>query len=318
MKKTLIIITALYALVFYSCDVPLNPNAPFRQRYVLTGIMRNDTSLQVVTLTKSYQPSDGLNPKSNTQDPAVIGAEVNIWYRDTLYELRDSTAIRTDTSQYKDSVHFYYAKNLRPATGEYVDIEALLPNGLLLQSTTQLPAIPQFNFIDDESDHGISPSIPNGIFHVKWKAVPGVFYQTRVVIDYYVKGSSVMQTKVVPLFYITQNGNRTAVYPSQTKINFFDIDTSVINQALNEIPQAGLSKSNYTIANIDVQIIIYDDILSTYFASIQQGVDAFTVQLDKPDYSNIQGGYGVFGSYLRTDFFVNFTASYLISLGYFP
>ncbi|MGD1005803.1 MAG: DUF4249 family protein [Ignavibacteriaceae bacterium] len=317
MKSTLFIIFTLPAVIFYSCEVPFNPNAPIRQRYVLTGIMRNDTSIQIVTLTKSYQPSVGLNPISNTEDPSVTDAEVDIWYRDTLYELRDSSVMRTDTSQYKDSVHFYYAKNLQPAAGEYVDIQAILHNGIVLQATTQMPAVSQSDFFDADDDVTIPSTAGRSFIYIGWQAIANVYYQPRIVIDYYIKGSTDLQTKVVPLYYITENGNQTPVYPTQTTENFFDIDTSVINNALNEIPQNGLSKFNYTIADIDIQMIVYDEYLSTYFSSLQEGADAFTVQLNQPDYTNIQGGYGIFASYIRTDLYIRFTADYLSSLGYY-
>jgi hypothetical protein len=279
--------------------------------------MRSDTNIQFVTLTKSYTPTDGLNPLSNTQDPYVAGAEVNIWYRDTLFELRDSAIARIDTLHYKDSVHFYYAKNLRPQPNEYVDIEALLPNGLLLQSTTQLPDVPQYNFFDYSDDRTIPPDSGKDHISILWQPIPNVYFQPRIVIEYYAKGSTVLQEKAVPLYYTDQGGGSSAVYPTQTQTNSFVIALETINRALNEIPQNGLNKSNYSIAGIDVQMIIYDQDLATYYSSLQEGVDAFTVKLDQPDYSNVQGGYGIFGSYVRTDFYIQFTAQYLAALGYY-
>ncbi|MCL5028099.1 MAG: DUF4249 domain-containing protein [Bacteroidetes bacterium] len=315
MKRFFFKIIFILPVVFYSCDVPLNPNAPFRQRYALTGIMRNDASVQLITLTKSYQPSDGLNPLSNTNDPAVIGAEVNMWYRDTLYELRDTTILRTDTSQYKDSVHCYYVNNLQPQPGEYIDIEAVLPNGLLLQSTTKLPDVQSYGFFSSQDDRTIPPADGRNYIYIGWEQIPNILYHPRVVITYYVKGSTEKREKEVPLYY--DNGNSTPIYPAQTKVTFFTIDLATINRALNEIPEGNNDKLQYTIANIDVQMIVYDENLTTYYSSIQTGVDAFTVRLDQPDYSDITGGFGIFGSFVRTDFYIKFTAEYLKALGYY-
>ncbi len=317
MKDISIIILLILAVEFYSCDVPLNPNAPFRQRYALTGIMRNDTSVQIVTLTKSYQPTDGLNPLTNTIDPAVIGAEVNMWYRDTLYELRDTAIARTDTSQYKDSVHFYYVNNFQPQPGEYIDIEALLPNGLLLQSTTQMPDAQSYGFFNNDDDRTIPPADGRKYIHIGWQQFPNILYQPRVVITYYIKGDTTKKEKEVPLYYENINDASIPIYPTQSKIPFINIDLATINRALNEIPQGNKDKLQYTIANIDVQMIVYDETLTTYYSSLQTGVDAFTVRLDQPDFSNITGGYGMFGSYVRQDFYLKFTAEYLKALGYY-
>jgi hypothetical protein len=317
MKTAFLIPILFLTFLFDSCSVPLNPNAPFRQRYVLTGIMRSDTSIQYVTISKSYTTANGIDPLSNTQDPYVAGAEVNMWYKDTIYELRDSTTVRVDTSRYKDSVHFYYAKNLRPQPGEYVDIEALLPNGLLLQSTTHLPEVPQYNFFDTEGDRTIPPGDGRDYISILWKPIENTYFQPRIVIEYYIKGSTVLQEKAVPWYYTNQGGNLVPVYLRQTQSSSFNIDLATINKALNEIPQNGLDKSNYTIAGIDIQMIIYDEVLATYYSALETGVDEFTVRLDMPDYSNIQGGYGIFGSYVRMDEYINFTAKYLNDLGYY-
>ena len=53
--------TLCSGLINYSCDQSINPNAPFRERFILNGIMKSDTSYQIVTLTHSYQP-EGYDP----------------------------------------------------------------------------------------------------------------------------------------------------------------------------------------------------------------------------------------------------------------
>ncbi len=98
MKKSLKLFLLLTsAFLFYSCNNTFDPNAPFRQRYALNGIMRNDTTLQIVTISKSYEPADGFNPLTSHQDPAVTNAQVNMWYKDNLYQMRDTTIVRHDT-----------------------------------------------------------------------------------------------------------------------------------------------------------------------------------------------------------------------------
>ena len=67
---------------------------------------------------------------------------------------------------------------------------------------------------------------------------------------------------------------------------------------------------------MDVQLIVYDPNLSTYYSSMQEATDGFTVRLDQPDYSNVTGGFGIFGSYVRTELKVKFTKEYLKTFGY--
>ena len=205
MKKIgCIIILLSLGFINYSCDNTINPNAPFRQRYVLNGVMRSDSSLQVVTLTQSYRPPS-LDPYSYTKDPSVTGAQVNLWYRDTLYEMRDTTISRTDSSHYIYPVHFYYVKNLKPASNEYVDIEALLPSGVLLQSATLLPDASLSGFFDYENDKVIPPDNKDFIF-IKWKPLENILYSPRIEIVYFQDGNPGEHRKQVPLTYQNENG----------------------------------------------------------------------------------------------------------------
>jgi len=315
MKKSLKLFLLLTsAFLFYSCNNTFDPNAPFRRRYALNGIMRNDTTLQIVTISKSYEPADGFNPLTSHQDPAVTNAQVNMWYKDTLYQMRDTTIVRHDTSRYKDPVHCYYVNNLKPEENQFIDIEALLPNGLLLKSSTKLPAAPPNSFFDNNNDKAIPPTDKDSI-RVKWAALDNTIYSPKIYIIYYVKGSSQEKKWEVPLFYTTENGKDTAIYPKQTKKNYVDLSMATIEKVINEIPQ-GNSKKNYSISALEVEVVVYDVNLSTYYLSLQNGLDAFTVRLDSPDYSNVQGGYGIFGSYYRTDYSMRISYNYLKSLGF--
>jgi hypothetical protein len=271
--------------------------------------MRNDSSVQYVTVTKSYRPS--IN--SDTSNVSVIGANINIWSNDSVYTLRDTSVLKANG---KDTAHFYYIKNLKPVAGQVMEIEALMPNGLLLQSSSTVPDVSELNFFDISSDILVPPVDGRNYIYVLWQAVGDVYYQPRIMINYYLKGSSVLLQHQVPLMYTTQNGSSVPVYPSHTKNNYFKIDVATITTALNEIAASKDDKANYNISNIDVQLIVYDDNLTTYYSSLQNSVDDFTVQVDAADYSNIQGGYGIFGSFSRTDFYIKLSSAFLSNLGY--
>ena len=138
MKSAYSLFLFIVPLLLLSCEAPFNIDGPFRQRYVLNGIMNNDSTTQYVYISRTYRPTNETNPSSDTTDKFVPGCLVNIWYRDTAFTLRDTAVVRTDTSRYTDSVHFYYIKNLQPDPGKSIEIQAILPNGLLLKSSTEI------------------------------------------------------------------------------------------------------------------------------------------------------------------------------------
>ena len=99
MKKIILAFLVLFSFYFISCDSSFSPYAPFTEDYILNGIVRGDTSYQVVTLSHSYQP-DNTDPSTYKTDPAIVGARVEITYDNKIYVLRDSSISRTDTSQF--------------------------------------------------------------------------------------------------------------------------------------------------------------------------------------------------------------------------
>lgn len=314
--KKYILILSLFAvsLINYSCDQTINPNAPFRERFILNGIMKSDTSYQIVTLSHSYQP-DGLDPLEYVNDPAIDNAEVNIYYDNKLYHMRDTVVARENPSRYGDSVKYYYNAELKPGPGQVIEIDALLPNGLLLQSESATPNIPRFGFFDYSSDNMVPPSFGTTI-SVTWMSLEGTLYVPRININYYAPGDTLIHHKQVPLFYYSGDGKVLPVYPTPTKINYIELSLETISQALNEIPTGGHSKSEYSIQDMTLELMCYDSYLSTYYSSIKQGLDGFTVKLDNPDYSNIKGGFGIFGSYVKTSYTISFKQTFLQSLGF--
>jgi hypothetical protein len=315
MKKYILILTLLaLSLINYSCDQSINPNAPFRERFILNGIIKSDTSYQIVTLTHSYQP-DGLSPLDYTDDPAIKNADVNIYYDNKLYRMRDTVVARVNSSRYSDSVKYYYNPDLKPGPGKVVEIDALLPNGLLLQSESMTPPVPDFGFFDYKNDKLIPPSFGTTL-KINWQGIGNFLYAPHIAIDYYVKGDTLPHQQEVPLFYYSDGGNLKPVYPTPIRKTFLELDLETINQALNEIPSGGRPKSDYSITDMKFELLIYDEYLSTYYSSVKQGLDGFTVKLDNPDYSNIKGGLGIFGSYIKTSYTIGFKPSFLQSLGF--
>lgn len=313
-KYILILILFTAALTNYSCDQSINPNAPFRERFILSGIVKGDTSYQIVTLTHSYQP-DGLNPLEYVNDPVLNNAEVNIYYDNKLYHMRDTVVVRTNTSRYNDSIKYYYNPDLKPLPGKFIEIDALLANGLLLQSESFTPPIPNFGFFDVGSDNLIPPSLGSRIA-IKWQELGNILYAPQITINYYQKGDTLVHKKLVPQLYYSGKEGLTPVYPVPSRSNYFQMDMDAITQALNEIPSNGSPKSDYSIIDMTFELICYDEYLSTYYSSIKQGLDGFTVKLDNPDYSNVKGGLGIFGSYVKTNYKISFKKSYLQSVGY--
>ena len=313
MKKVILLLPLLVSFYFISCDDSFNPYAPFTEDYVLNGIVRGDTSYQVVTLTHSYQPKS-TDPLAYKNDPAIAGTKIELSYDNKIYVLRDSSIMRTDTSHFDTPFRFYYTNDLRPDVNKTISIKAVLPNGKVLKAETHTPNVNAYGsgFFDNNSDYTFPPDTGTKSY-VSWQDIGNYVYAPDININYQVTGDSSFYKIAVPVGF---NGDGKPDYAKPTRDDFLSFDIDAVQKTLYELASEYGSKSKLKIINITVDIQIYDEYLSLYYSSIRLGLDNFTIRIDNPDYSNIKGGYGIFGCYVRTVHRISFRSAYLKNLGF--
>ncbi len=309
MKKINLIILLFVILTIISCEEDFNPYGDYHEKFAFTCILRNDDNIQTATLFRSY-----LTPPD---DPAVTGADVRVWYNDSVFVFKDSSVVRTDTSRYNSPFRFYYNKKFSVGNEKPIELEVLLPNGKRLRSSSVTPKAITF---DNESAAIIPPASSN-ILYFEWNASStGTYFSTKMVIRYKqnVNGEIIEKTKVVPLEYVEVNGELTPLYPSPISVPITIYHQDAINKALQEISQGDPNKQNYSILQkVAFSVTAYDAPLSKYMSSIGGSIDDLTVSVDVPDYSNIEGGFGLFGSYSRKNYTrLRFLQDYIESFGY--
>ena len=84
---------------------------------------------------------------------------------------------------------------------------------------------------------------------------------------------------------------------------------------LNTISE-GKNKNNFVILSAILEIKVFDKNLSAYYLSVGRLVDDYSIRLDSREFSNIQGGFGIFGSYYNQKMAIVFDDEYLKILGY--
>jgi len=309
MKKINLILLPLLIFTFISCEEDFNPYGDYQEKFAFTCILKNDDNFQTATLFKSY-----LTPP---YDPAVTGADVRVWYNDSVFVFRDSSVARTDTSRYTSPFRFYYNENFSIRNEKTIELEVLLPNGKRLRSSSVTPKAITF---DNESAAIIPPTSSN-ILYFEWNAFKtGTYFSTKMTIRYKqnINGEIIEKTKVVPLEYVDVNGELTPIYPSPVSVPIIIYQKDAVTKALQEISEGDPNKQNYSILQkVGFNVIAYDAPLSKYMSSIGGSIDDLTVSVDVPDYSNIEGGLGLFGSYSKKNYTkLRFLQDYIESFGY--
>lgn len=311
------------ALIFISCDDQVNPKADFEEVYVLSCIIKTDTTFQVATISHSYDV-EGFDPTTNTKDPFIKGAKVKLFYGENVIEFRDTAIARDPDSRYKTPMNFYYTNKFKTtSTPVLMRIEATLPNGKVLSASSELISIYSV-YLNSLNVPISSDPISSKLNFTwgEWTLTPnskGVYYAPELVILYTQNkdGQKIKKQKKVPSFYANTANGLLPIYPqiqAGTKSESFEMDA--IKKAMAEISEGDPNKSNYKIDGVIFRLLLMDAGLASYYSLQKTFLDEFSVRVNQPDITNIKGGLGVFGNYTIKQINVDITREFISSFGY--
>ncbi len=312
MKKYFVI--AFIFLTAASCKESFEPFGELKNRYTLNCVIKADTSFQIASLTRTYY-NDNYNPYSNTSDVNVSGALIRLWNGDSLVVFRDSIFNKPPNSKYNNPYHLYYTNKFKLA-GSALNLEAILPDGTRLTGSATIPNDIKFVFTDDV----VPPRNKTNLEFIWERGSADNAYLTQLTIYYYKADDPLKTVKVayVPANYVFQNGTYFPIQPKPNNANKLVVDVETISRTMEFISAGDPNKANYVILGPFLEVLSFGKSLSTYFNSIARANDAYTVNLNEVDYSNINNGLGVFGVYLKKYWSIDFTHAYIRSFGYTP
>ncbi|MCB9219896.1 MAG: DUF4249 family protein [Ignavibacteriales bacterium] len=293
---------------FLACEDEINYQGEFEENYALFCVINADSSKQTAMVKKNF------SDKGSEENNYVHNVIINLSSKNKSEQLKDTSLINNN-----EVTEIYYTDNFKPANGSKVEIRAEIPNGKILSSTI---AVPYFTLFFFEESNLFIPDYddPSRLF-VGWSlhdGSDGLAFLTRLSINYTVNMNGV-ETKhilAVPVEYIIQNDNKLPVYPQATRTAFQIYRQSIIDETLNEISAGDTSKSSYTIQSANFEVFIMEQNLANYSASIESFKNSFSVKVYEPVITNIDGGLGVFGAYVKRSMKINFEPSYVRSFGY--
>lgn len=315
-KKYLIFITIF--LLSVSCDEELLIESKFREAYVLNCVLDANSNYQIATITRTYETRDNY-PLENYVDRFVSDAEVYIIKGQKKFQLMDSILTLTTESSPSVKIPFYYIKNLNNIIGNELQIIAVLPSGDTLKSYTSVPTMLLIDYSD--TDKIIPPSENAKSFKVSWNTneVGELYFDPRLKILYYTEENGVLTEhfKDVPIKYENVGGIKLARYrlPSYSTSIVFSVE--LFRNTLQEIANEATDKSKCYVANAILEIYTFDKYLTSYYVGTHL-MERFSIRLDEVDYYNIDGGFGIFGSFIKDNHTIAIDPRYLKSLGIEP
>ena len=101
-----------------------------------------------------------------------------------------------------------------------------------------------------------------------------------------------------------------------TDKNYQVLSQKSIDIFFQKISEGDDAKNNYTILGGEVELFILEENLARYFASTETFKNSYSVKVYESIISNISGGKGVFGAYVKRTLPIRISPSYIRSFGY--
>jgi hypothetical protein len=325
MKKLLLFFFVVLTVFLTSCDDNLSPKTDFQEEYVLYCVINADTTFQTAYISHTYQV-EGYSGSENTTDPVIEGASVRLTVDgSTVYSFSAASAARTDTSRYTTPVKYYSLNNYKPSGSQKIEITATLGNGRVLKSSSQVPPIAYLYYETSTVNYDPSSSDGSDIKGIKfaWRFLSGQFnlvanyFAPRLELIYHKADNPTQKIRVkVPYYFIPKDGSYSPVYPGVSTATTATFYGDSIDRVLNQISSGDTEKSNYIFDKAEFTLLYLDKYLAAFLASEITFTDEFSMRIDAADYTNIDGGLGMFGAFATKKTEVKISKWYLESFGY--
>jgi hypothetical protein len=286
------------ALGVISCNQPFTPDAPGGSRLVMYGMLNVDQGTQYVRLQTTY-PADPGAPVTN--------ATVRLRSAGGVVQFRDTVVDHVTPSGATEKINLYVANNVSVVKGQSYVLEATTPAGLSAQATTTALAIPDL-YIKSTGTLRRGASGPI-VLATTFGSVTGA-WEMHFSVEFYalVNGGWELHREEVPLSqYYDTGGKLVKRYSRLSQVPGWvapfvpltvEFDTLLYLETRKEITRT------YPAADIVFMYAVFtltqvDNLLYSYYYIANGTEDKTSIRLDAPEYTNVAGGMGVFGSCAR-------------------
>ena len=301
------VVGMLVFVALAGCSDNFDPTAHAPRQLVVFSVLSTDRESQFVRVQTDYIPVD-YNPLRHTSDNSVLDAVVTITGPNKIYRLRDTLVWHSDTSRYKFALRTYYANLFTPQRGSNYLVEVSSPTlgqasaAIIVPSQARIALSAETQRVLD-TPHKYALGTPIEIAIQFSKSSKGHIVRFFAWYDV-LKGNEWVEEAVEipissydPAPYMLAN----PVYPRMGAIP--------ANSQLGIVYRNGYYKGAINIVNyryrttqiffkwISVVVLQADENLYKYYVSTHAGEDPYSIRLDEPMVSTVNGGTGLVGAY---------------------
>jgi hypothetical protein len=299
---SMLVLTAVGAV---GCRESFEPKGLYQERLVLYSILSNRSDSQYVRVYVSYNPS-GYNPLEKTVDTDIQNARVTIAADSASFVLTSSVIPRDDKSRYSTNIGAYVAHPFPVQFGKTytLTVKAMDANasasvtapglGLVEANNAYVMKSPE-KYTDDISARVRLSSVTQGYIlrlYVEFDAKlgSGVVHVRTEVPKAVRSGGGAGYEYAYPML-VRRITDRFLVY----EIVYFNLDAykALLEDLATKYGEIQLTSGTFILTQVESNLYKYYNLANGF-------QDDFSIRTDLPDYSNVVGGFGVFGA-MRDD-----------------
>jgi hypothetical protein len=287
----------LAALLLAACEEPFSPKGPYLDRTVVFSLLaaRSDTAFVRVYRTY-YPPRD--NPYEVDWETPDTSARVVLSDGTRSITLHDTVLTRADGSV----VHAYagYPFHIEPGGTYSLTVTGIGEEGL--SSSTIVPGDGWVVIQDPETLSDLQSNQMKDIWVEISLSAEAAGWIPRLAVEFQVVSTGALHEEDVPLVLRTPDEqNKNPLYPDIMRTETAPRGSFVVTYSLHAYAYA-LRKiqedhGEVHFSRAHASLIQTDQPLYMYYNIANGFRDSYSIRMDQRDYSNIQGGLGVFGAF---------------------
>jgi hypothetical protein len=277
---------------------------------VVYSVLTTDSDTQYVRVYSTYNPA-GSDPSENQDETSVTNAQVTISQGGgPSFAFQPTTIQRPDTSRYSSSIGAYYAYPFRPEEGKKYSLTISSQLYGVARSTL---TVPSRGFISAENELLLKDpwNVPLDDIALSISLSPvAKGYLVRFYLDYEMLDSSGWRTARVEvpiavrqtpdghiIEYVFPDIQRRVTSTNGSPYAGPGEHFVYLTDAYRKTVEAVLASASSIRFKQDVFLLIqFDEPLYNYYFVANGFKDRSSIRLDEPNYTNLSGGVGIFGS----------------------
>jgi hypothetical protein len=302
------LLTACTLFFLLGCETPFNPKGPYQEKMVVYSVLSTDSDTVFARVYRTYNPT-GFDPYEVSTDQPVTDAVVRLTTGASAWIFGDTLVERADSSRYQSPIFTYMLTGVNMVPGAEYHLEVQSPTAGTVDAIVTLPAFGSLTvqnafILQNPTLTANNVTVTIGISSATW----GYYLRLYLIGELWEGGAWRPFKREVPMsveeiidcqnFYgeFPRMQRRETTTSYEEHIMMFE--NVGYRWAIASV-RSGRETDSVRFLRAEFEFLETDRALYSYYNVASGFRDEFTLRTDEPDYTNIRGGRGVFGAFVR-------------------